>query len=201
MVFSFKKWLNFQISFFKQQTKKHSLVKFLFVFFIFLIYAIFVSSVHGLEHGFLITILTWSCFVFCTPIAAAGFMLDFPIRLITGIKMVYSEAMIWGLAFALNFFAVFFIPEIYSKTIILSLFYHIIFHPFPFWSIILISGVGTFLSIYFGDELMDVSKHSDRKEFHAHMTKHQIIIFIFIILLVLSLYNFLLSELGVNLFN
>jgi hypothetical protein len=61
----------------KHETKRHILIKFLLVLFVFIIYFGFIA----LKDGFYVTILTWSFFVLCTPVADAGFLLDFPFRL------------------------------------------------------------------------------------------------------------------------
>jgi len=69
----------------------HPYIKFLIVASLFLIYLIFSILSFGLSHGILVSLLTWAFFVFCTPVADAGVLIDFPVRYITGIKMIYSE--------------------------------------------------------------------------------------------------------------
>ncbi|MCD6523056.1 MAG: hypothetical protein J7K68_04870, partial [Candidatus Diapherotrites archaeon] len=64
------------------ETKRSALFKFLAVLGIVLIYFSFVSMKYGLDKGLLVGLLTWSFFVFCTPIADAGFLLDFPLRIL-----------------------------------------------------------------------------------------------------------------------
>jgi len=142
--------------------------------------------------------LTWTFFIFCTPIADAGFLIDFPFRLTTGFKMIYSEVIVWIVGFIINLFAFIYYPELYEKTIILSLFHQIIVHPFPYWGIIIISALGTFISIYFGDELIDVTRHTQRKKFQKHYKKYNLIVLIFLTLVVFVLYNFMLKNLGIN---
>jgi hypothetical protein len=68
----------------------------------------------------------------------------------------------------------------------------IITTPFPYWTIILLSGIGTFLSIRFGDELMDVLHHKDRSFYLRHHFKHEIILFIFFLLVLFAYYEFML---------
>jgi len=184
----------------KHETKRDSLIKFTLLFLVLITYLIFVSLKFGHGQGFLITLLTWSFFVFCTPVADAGFLLDFPIRLITKIRMMHSEIAVWIIAFFINLYAFMVMPQIYQNTFLLKLFYHIIVQPFPYWSIILISGIGTFFSIHFGDEIMDVAIHSKRKEYHKHISKYQLILFIFIIVLIVILYDFLLKKMGINIY-
>jgi len=89
-------------------------------------------------------------------------------------------------------------PSAYNSTIILKLFYHILSQPFPFWGIMILSLIGTLFSIYFGDEMVDVSSHKQRKKYHKHFNKYKVIILIFIITVTITLYRFLLEKLGVR---
>jgi len=75
--------------------------------------------------------------------------------------------------------------------------YTILTNPYPYWSVILLSGSGTFLSIRFADELMDVAHHRDREFFHQHSFKHEIVIIVFFVLILVGYYN-LISALGVE---
>jgi len=118
---------------------EHPIIKFISVLILIIFYFLFASKSHGIKNGFLISILTWSFFVLCTPIADAGILIDFPMRLITGIKMIYSEIIVWVIAISLNLFMFFNNQKIYDKTILLSLFKHIIDTPFPYWAIIILS--------------------------------------------------------------
>jgi len=183
----------------KHETKRHVLIKFLLVLSVFMAYFIFIAQRYGIKEGFFVSALTWSFFVLCTPIADAGFLIDFPLRLITKIKMFVSELFVWIVAIALNLYAFTITPEIYSKTKILVLFKHILEQPFPFWIIIFLSMIGTFLSIKFGDELLDKVKHKERKTYNKHKHKYRLIIMIFLFTMIFVLYDFLLKKLGVNL--
>lgn len=183
----------------RHETKRNILIKFLLVLLVFLGYFIFIAKKYGLQQGFFVSTLSWSFFVLCTPIADAGFLLDFPIRLITKIKMFTSEIFIWIIAISLNLYAFFINPEIYARTKLLSFFKHILEQPFPFWSIIVLSAVGTFVSIKFGDELLDKTKHVEREHYHKHKKKFKLIIMLFLIVLTVVLYDFLLKKLGVDL--
>ena len=174
---------------------EHPIIKFISVLVLIIFYFLFASKSHGIKNGFLISILTWSFFVLCTPIADAGILIDFPMRLITGIKMIYSEIIVWVIAISLNLFMFFSNPNLYDKTILLSLFKHIIDTPFPFWAIIILSAAGTFLSIYIADSLIN---NKSKKEYTNFLMKYQMIIFILLIILIIILYNFLLNKLGVQ---
>ncbi len=180
------------------ETKKHSLIKFIGLIIILASYFIFMSSKLGVKAGIFTTILTWTFFVFSTPIADAGFILAFPIRLLTGFRMMYTQLLSFVLAFFINLYAVLYIPAIYGKTILLKLFYQILSNPYPFWGIFILSLIGTLYSIYFADELVDVTSHSERKKYHKHLNKYKIIVFLFIIGSTIILYNFLLTKLGIN---
>jgi len=189
---------NYKGKILKHETKKHSLFKFLLLLFVLASYLAFTVYKFGAENGLLITLLSWSFFVLCTPIADAGFLLDFPVRLITGIRMMYSEIIVWIFAISLNAATALYNPSLYSNTLLLNLFYNILSTPFPYWGIILLSCTGTFFSIYFGDELMDVAFHKQRKLYHAYANKYRVVLFAFVIALTFVLYEFLLRQLGVN---
>lgn len=182
-------------SFLRKKFENHPLIKFSVVVLILGGYFLFVAHSHGVKEGLFISILTWSFFVFCTPIADAGILIDFPMRLVTGIKMHYSEIIVWVIAGGLNVFAHIYNPEIYNQTVVLSLFKHIIEEPFPYWGIIILSLIGTFMSVYIGDELIDSGKEKKKESF---LKKHKVIIFIVIVLLIIALYDFLLNKLGVS---
>lgn len=180
------------------ETKRQTLLKFLSILGILFLYFLFLIYKYGVAEGFSITILTWSFFVLCTPIADAGFLLDFPIRLTTRIRMIHSEMIVWVIAISLNYYFFFFSPGDYQKTWLLRIFHFILEKPFPFWIIIILSAVGTFLSIYFGDELMDVVRHKERVKHREHQVKHRFIIFAFLMILTIIVYKYLLSQLGIE---
>jgi hypothetical protein len=180
------------------ETKRRVLIKFGLILAIFVVYFLFIARQYGIGDGFLVALLSWSFFVLCTPIADAGFLIDFPLRLITKIKMLFLEIAVWIFAISLNLYAFFFNPEIYAKTELLKLFEKILENPFPFWGIIVISMIGTFVSINFGDELMDTVSHSERN-FHAkHKNKHRFIVMIFLFAIAFAFYEFLIKKIGIN---
>ncbi|MCA9478333.1 MAG: hypothetical protein KC535_04250 [Nanoarchaeota archaeon] len=184
----------------KLKFHQNPLFKFLAVLSIFVIY-IGISIKHlGAKDGFLVSLLTWSFFVLCTPIADAGFLLDFPVRLLTGLRMIYSEMIVWSIAITTNLSLFFSHPELYQTTYLLSLFHHILGQPFPFWTIILLSAVGTFLSLIFGDEIIDVSYHEKKKRIHHEKHRHKLrfIIMIVLFIIILAVYDYLLNELGLH---
>jgi H+/Cl- antiporter ClcA len=179
-------------------TKRHSLLRFIGLFLIIVAYFIYVSIKLGTKTGLFVTALTWSFFIFCTPIADAGFLVAFPTRILIGVRMMYTQIIAFFVAFFLDLFAFLTKPEIFNKTFLLKLFYQIITHPFPLWGIIILSLFGTLLSIYFGDELIDVAKHKERKKYHKHGKKLKLILTIFLVAGILVLYKFLLKFVGLK---
>ncbi len=182
----------------KHETKRSALYRFLIVLIIFLTYLGLMCIKYGLEKGALVSLLTWSFFVFCTPIADAGFLLDFPVRVLTGIRMLHSEIIVWIIAAGLNIYALMFAPFLYESSVLLKLFKYILLHPVPFWLIIIVCAIGTFMSVYFGDELIDVVNHKQREKYQRLKHKHRMLIFISIVILAVILYSFLLNELGIS---
>lgn len=183
----------------KIETHREILYKFLILLGVLVLYFGYLSFEYGLLTGGIVAALTWSFFVLCTPIADAGFLLDFPLRLLFGIRMLYSEIVVWAIAIALNIYALIFNPKAYDLTIITKIFKEILLTPNPYWSILLLSGVGTFLSIYFGDEMLDVFKHRDRVKYHQHSFKLKIIGVISLFVLILISYYLLLESLNIEL--
>lgn len=183
----------------KHPTKRKVFFKFVGVVLVFVGYFLFVAGRLGFENGFYVTILTWSFFVLSTPIADAGFLLDFPLRLLLGVRMVVSESVVWVIAITANVLALSFKPELYKSTDLLEVFQKILENPWPYWTIIVLSAVGTFMSVIFGDELIDKVQHHDRKIYKKHKSKYRIAVMAFIIAGAVILYDILLKQLGYNL--
>jgi len=183
----------------KHETKKEVLVRFTLVLLVFLTYFFFVAYEYGAREGLWIAWLTWSAFVLGTPIASAGFLVDFPMRMITGMRMIFSEMMVWTVAISLNLYTLIFQPSIYQTNTLLKIFHQILAHPLPYWSIIAVSALGTFISIHFGDELLDKRNHAERHFYHRHKTKYRFILFTFLFIFVLIIYHMAVKQLGVKL--
>jgi hypothetical protein len=177
--------------------KKQVFYKFILLCILLVAYFSYLSYQYDLTTGGITSVITWSFFVLCTPIADAGFLLDFPLRLLFGIRMVLSEIVVWVLAIIVNVVSLLYFVEYYQTTKLTKLFHTILTNPYPYWSVILISLAGTFLSIRFGDELMDVARHRDRGFFHRHGFKHEILIIIFFVLILFGYYE-LLTSLGIE---
>lgn len=74
---------------------------------------------------------------------------------------------------------------------------HIISEPYPYWSILLISALGTFLSIFFGGEMMNVTLHKDKIIAHRHGFKYRTLLVLGI--LTVTAYYYLLNSLNIAL--
>ncbi|MBV1870931.1 MAG: hypothetical protein KUG83_00135 [Gammaproteobacteria bacterium] len=180
--------------------KHQVLIKFLLLCLFSLSYFIYLTYQYDLLTGGIAALITWSFFVLCTPIADAGFLLDFPLRLIFGIRMILSEVVVWGIAILINICSLLYFNEYYETTLITQVMKIILLTPFPYWLVILLSGVGTFLSIRFGDELMDVLNHKDRYFYLRHHFKQELLLFVFFLLVIVGYYE-IISTLGITIEN
>jgi len=173
-------------------------IKFILLCMIISAYFLYLVYQYDLLTGGIAALITWSFFVLCTPVADAGFLLDFPLRLLFGIRMVLSEIMVWAVSILINIIALLYFREFYKTTVITQLMEAILTTPSPYWIVIVLSGMGTFLSIRFGDELMDVLHHKDRDFYHSHQFKHEILLFVFFLLVLFGYYE-IISTLGISL--
>jgi hypothetical protein len=173
------------------------LIKFLLLCLLLFSYFIYLSYQYDLLTGGIAALITWSFFVLCTPVADAGFLLDFPLRLIFGIRMIFSEIVVWMIALLINVFCLLYFSDFYETTFITQLIKVILTNPYPYWIVIFLSAIGTFLSIRFGDELLDVLHHKDRSFYLRHHFKHEILLFIFFLVVVFSYYE-IISTLGIT---
>jgi hypothetical protein len=177
--------------------RQQVLVKFLLLCLILFSYFIYLTYQYDLLTGGIAALITWSFFVLCTPIADAGFLLDFPLRLIFGIRMIVSEIVVWIIAISINVVSLIYFREFYDTTFITQIMKVILTTPYPYWIVIFLSAIGTFLSIRFGDELMDVLHHKDRYFYLRHHFKHEILLFIFFLVVIFGYYE-IISNLGIT---
>ncbi len=190
------KGLNFH---YKHETHKETILKFLALVVILIAYFIYMSWKFDASTGLGLALLSWSFFVLCTPVADGGFILAFPIRLLFGIKMAISQAVLWFVAIGINITMLMVSSNTYELTFLTRLLKRILTEPIPYWSILIVSALGTFLSIYFGDEMMDVTTHKNRQKYHQHGFKYRTILVIgFGIVTVLAYYH-LLNSLNIKL--
>lgn len=173
--------------------KKKTLVKFLLLCALMAGYFGYLTYEYDLLTGGVAALLTWSFFVLCTPIADAGFLLDFPLRLLFGIRMVISEIVVWAIAITINAYSLHYATSYYNTTILTKLLHQILITPYPYWLIILLSGAGTFLSVYLGDGVMDIISHSDQKSLYPRHIKYKILMILSFIIIIFIYYNLVAS--------
>jgi len=118
-------------------------------------YFAYLSLRYDLATGGVGSALTWSFFVLCTPVADAGALLDFPLRMLMGVRMVLSEMAVWAIALTLNLTTLALAPGYYQTTLPTRMLYLVLTQPWPYWGVIALSGAGTFMSVMFGDQLLD----------------------------------------------
>jgi len=181
----------------ENETHNEAIFKFVALISIVVAYFLYMSWKYDASTGFGVSVLTWSFFVLCTPVADGGFVLAFPIRLLFKIKMSITQIVLWFLAVGINVFFLATSPDSYDLTFITRLLKHILSEPYPYWSILIISALGTFLSILFGDEMMDVASHKDREVSHRHGAKYRTLIVLGLGILTVVAYYYLLSSLNV----
>jgi len=181
----------------KHETHRETFLKFLALVLILVGYYAYISWKYDASTGFSVSLLTWSFFVLCTPIADGGFILSFPIRLLFGIKMSVTQIVLWFVAISINVFMLTSFPDSYNLTFLTKLLKHILTTPYPYWSILVLSAAGTLLSIYFGDEMMDVTSHKDRVQHHRHGLKYRTVLVAGLGILTIVSYYYLLSSLNI----
>lgn len=162
-------------------------------------YFLYLSWKFDASTGFGLAVLTWSFFVLCTPIADGGFILAFPIRLLLGIRMSVTQVVLWFVAIGINVAMLRFSQATYGLTLITRLLERILTQPYPYWSILAISALGTFLSIYFGDEVMDSATHPKAAKRQAQSARYKALLVMGLAAMTVFAYYHLLSNLGIAL--
>ncbi len=148
----------------KTKNNTKGLKRFLLILAIVVAYAAYSVYSYGLKQGLSVTIMTWAFFVFATPIADAGFLVAFPIRLVSGFRMLYTQIIVWIFAALLvtAYFA--FDVAVFNKTGLLELFHKIIVTPWPLGLILVLSAIGTYVSVVFDDNVFDVATSKNKKQ-------------------------------------
>lgn len=181
------------------QTHKESLWRFAALLGLLVAYFVYMSLKYDAATGAWLALLSWSFFVLCTPVADGGFIVAFPVRLLLGARMVVTQGFVWFIAVAINIAALTFAPDAYQDSPLTRLLKTILTTPWPYWSILALSAIGTAMSIWFGDEMMDVATHADRKKHHRHGFSYRMLLIVTLCLLTILAYYKLLSDLGVRL--
>jgi len=182
----------------EHKTHHESLWKFLGLVAFLVGYFVYMSWKFDAATGAWLALLSWSFFVLCTPVADGGFIIAFPVRLLFGARMLITQVLVWLLAIGINVAALLFAPMTYDDTALTRLLHSILTTPWPYWSILAISAAGTGLSIWFADEMMDVTSHKEREKHHSHGFKYRIILILGLGILTVIAYYHVLSDLGVE---
>ncbi|MFK8041136.1 hypothetical protein [Congregibacter sp.] len=183
----------------QHRTHIESLWRFLALVAVLVGYFAYMSWKFDAATGAWLALLSWSFFVLCTPVADGGFIVAFPVRLLFGTRMLLTQLVVWIVAIAINVAAMQYAPSNYADTELTNLLLKILTTPWPYWSILAISAAGTGMSIWFGDEMMDVTSHADRAKHHQHGFKHKFVIIAGFGALTILAYYHLLSDLGIAL--
>ncbi|MCA0964778.1 hypothetical protein [Salipiger bermudensis] len=179
-------------------THRESLWRFLLLLAILIAYFGYLSWKFDATTGAWLAALSWSFFVLCTPVADGGFIIAFPLRMLFGVRMLWTQVGVWGMAVALNLIVLSLVPEAYDDSVLTRLLKTLLTVPWPNWSMLALSAIGTGLSIWFGDEMIDVTAHRDRQKHHSHGFQFKIIAAISLGVLTIIAYYNLLEELGVQ---
>ena len=170
------------------------LIKFLSLLTVLVSYFSYVSYHYGIETGWVVTAITWSFFVLCTPIADGGFLIDFPVRFLFNVKMLHTEIFVWVLAITISSLTFWLHPQYFEVNVLTKIFYQILSHPWPFWSVILLSLIGTFASIVLADNIYDAFIFKDGLK----LQKKKIVLMAVIFGLTFYVYHQILLSLGIN---
>lgn len=176
---------------------RNELLRFTAVLAVLVAYAAFTIQSYGIEQGLGVTGLTWAFFVFATPIADGGFLIAFPIRLITGIRMLYTQVGVWLFGVALVASYLIYSPGTFDKTPLLELFHMIIVTPWPLSFILVLSAIGTFISIKFDDDVVDVAT-AKHKAHALRRSRRKLYLNVAIFVSTFILYLVLLSVTGID---
>ncbi|MDW4496507.1 hypothetical protein R5H30_00820 [Sulfitobacter sp. D35] len=179
-------------------THRESLWRFLLLVMVLVAYFAAMSWKYDAATGAWLAALSWSFFVLCTPVADGGFLIAFPVRLLFGTRMIWTQVAVWAVAVAINVVALSVAPDAYDDTALTGLLRTILLEPWPNWSILALSAVGTGLSIWFGDEMMDVTAHAQRQKQHRHGFTHKVIATVALGVLTILAYYHLLRDLGIE---
>lgn len=185
--------------FFEHETKNRLFKRYLLVLTVLIFYVAFISFRYNFSDGLIVGIITWSLFVLGTPIADAGILLDLPIRLITKIRMVYAELVVWIIAISTNIVVLKLNPEIYQINELTRILKYLLTHPWPGYLLIFLCFLGTFITIILGDELLDIKQHKDKKIFKKYRRPIVYTMAVVFFAMVFVAYLYIENSMGINL--
>jgi len=110
--------------------------------------------------------------------------------------MLILEIAIWCFTIIINLLSLNYFSEYYGTTELTKVFHLILIIPYPYWGIVLLSAIGTFLSIHFGDEMIDIVHHDWKTLFRKPSYRHKLIIMVVIFAIIIIGYYELITSLG-----
>jgi hypothetical protein len=75
--------------------------------------------------------------------------------------------------------------------------YHVLTNPFPYWGLLFLCGLGTFLSVHIVDEVMDGIEHELKHHHRKHMPAAQMAILGIVLISILLAYNSIITQLNI----
>ena len=128
--------------------------KFALVLGVILLYFCYVAWTEGIALGFTVVILTWCFFVFGTPVADAGALVDFPVRIITNNPFYRTEWIVFGVAATIIGVFLWASPKSYEATFLTRLLYKMATRPLSLYGmIVVLSIIGTLVSAYLENDV------------------------------------------------
>lgn len=165
----------------KDNSPYNGFKKFLLLCLLLVSYTGYLSYKYDFATGGLASLLSWSFFVLCTPVADAGFLFAFPLRLLFGVRMIISQIFVFIFAVSSTAYILIYHSHYFLTTKLTKIYYNILIIPYPYWAIIVVSTIGTFLSIILGDKLFDFvslkKKSKNERKKHFYKSLPAIIIF------------------------
>lgn len=134
----------------------------------------------GIKKGFTVVILTWCFFVFGTPIADAGAIVDFPVRIITNNPFYNTELIVFAVAATIIVIFLWVSPKSYEDTFLTRVLYKMFTRPFSLYGLIIIlSIVGTLISAYVENDIYNWALYNKG---HIQSWRNKLLVIIFFII-------------------
>lgn len=131
--------------------------RFICVSIILIIYFLYVCWKYGITQGIGVTLITWSFFIFGTPLADADAIVDFPIRVFTDIPMHITEIYLFIIAALISLWYYIYNRVIFQYTFLTKIVYKMITNPFSLYGfIVVLSLIGSVISAFFENAIYDL---------------------------------------------
>jgi hypothetical protein len=152
----------------------------------------------GIGPGLERTALTWAFLVFLTPMPLAGVLIELPLKFLTKHSMMKIQAIVWGTGLAITISALAFFPQAFSSTSILVLFLHVLSNPFPYWGLLGLCAMGTFISVHLIDDVVDEVKDEMHHKHRKRMSLFQVALSVAAMVLILYTFWVSVTALGMS---